>query len=455
MVDIIKYQGFDHLWQYSGPWLYYLLALYISLPVLAYKVLPLLFHTRRNRSRKTILIFVMGDLGHSPRMCYHALSFSKLEYNVSLCGYIESQPNYEIIDDVNIDLRPITVVKNEKDSPFLLFAMRKILVQIQDISKILWSHREDADYVMIQNPPSIPILLVVILFKLFISRHLKIIIDWHNLNYTILNLRYNNLHHPLVRITKAYEQVLARFASLNITVTKKMKSFLVDEFALEKSKIVTLYDRPGKQFQPLNEVKESGLYRKHEIFNEIKGIENYKVLVSSTSFTPDEDFTILLEALKSYEQESNTPPLLLIITGKGPLKNEFLNKVQDFKFSEKVVIKTAWLSSENYPKILASADLGVSLHTSSSGIDLPMKIVDFFGCGIPVVSLDFPAIGELVKEGKNGVIVKTSKELGKAISNIFTNETSFRQLKAGAMEESRYRWDENWTLTLRPRFEVQ
>lgn len=100
------------------------------------------------------------------------------------------------------------------------------------------------------------------------------------------------------------------------------------------------------------------------------------LLVSSTSWTEDEDFGILLDALKEYEthahitanyaDRSRLPELFVVITGKGPQKEYYLERISRMHFQH-VRIITAWLAAEDYPRMLACADLGVSLHTSTSG----------------------------------------------------------------------------------------
>lgn len=70
------------------------------------------------------------------------------------------------------------------------------------------------------------------------------------------------------------------------------------------------------------------------------------------------------------------------------MRKSFEDKVK-FMNLKNYKILTAWLEQEAYPKLLSCSDLGISLHTSSSGLDLPMKIVDMLGSGLPVCAFDY------------------------------------------------------------------
>lgn len=154
----------------------------------------------------------------------------------------------------------------------------------------------------------------------------------------------------------------------------------------------------------------------------------------------------------------NFPYLLCIITGKGPQKEEYQQKIELLKFTRVGVIKP-WLDIEAYPTVLAAADLGVCLHWSSSGLDLPMKVVDMFGCGLPVCAYDFRCIKELVKPGQNGFVFQTHQELADQLlfwfegfpcnPSLVESKEIFRK---NMLSFQTLRWRDNWTTIALPVF---
>lgn len=424
-------QGFFRWLDYPS-WVYWLIALYLCLPLIYFAV-PAFYGNVSVHPR--VVICVLGDLGHSPRMCYHARSFAAKGYDVDLCGYLEEKPPLDLLDNEMVRIHEIKAVVNTGGN-YLFFVIRKVVLQLLQLVRLLWKLR-GSKYIMVQNPPGIPILFLSVLFRLTGA---KLIIDWHNLGYSILAMRLGK-GHPLVKANRLYEKVLSRFGDINLTVTQQMKKFLIDEFGVSKKKIIVLYDKPAVQFQPLSDVERERVIGQH--IGLFKGYTNEKIILSSTSFTPDEDFGVLLEALTKYDTMAELPNLKVIITGKGPMKQQFLDEVQKANFV-KSDVQCVWLSAEEYPRVLGLADLGISLHTSSSGIDLPMKVVDMFGCGIPVLALEFDALHELVEDDVNGMRVLDSRQIVESMIYLFLQPDNYQRIKSGAMKKSQERWEGNW-----------
>lgn len=193
-------------------------------------------------------------------------------------------------------------------------------------------------------------------------------------------------------------------------------------------------------------------------------IVSWRDVVSSTSWTPDEDFSVLLDALVAYSasatNQTHLPKILAIITGKGPQKEHYLSRIRALNQEKRllnVVVLTAWLSAEDYASLLGSADLGISLHTSSSGVDLPMKVVDMFGTGLPVAGWSkFEAWPELVTEGVNGRGFGSAEELTRILEELFAGKgEELERLRQGVLEEGKRRWDDEWMPVAGRLFELE
>lgn len=398
------------------------------------------------RERHAVVV-VMGDLGHSPRMNFHALSIAKCGWKVSLVGYVESELMAAVTEDPLI-----SVIKLPTPSPrsgnFLIWAVKRVLDQHYRLWKTLKSldKASKIDVLLVQNPPSIPTLGVARIFVLFARPGTKMIIDWHNLGYTILAMKAGKF---AVWAYRAYEVLFGRIAYLHLCVSVRLGMALRSGMGINAKRIMPIFDRPFKSYAL--ELDQVYAHRRKWFPQYISNSAD-KWLITSTSYTPDEDLDMLLEALDLYNSSPDKKYTLnVIITGKGPLKEQFLKKVSESTW-ENITLHTAWLSYEQYHQLLSVCDVGISLHKSSSGWDLPMKAIDMFGAGLPVLSLAFPALDELVHDRKNGLVFRNARGLSDRLLEVFGNHKLFETIKAGALEESSNTWEEQWHEKLGPVF---
>ncbi|KAI0641176.1 mannosyltransferase [Trametes meyenii] len=491
------------------------------------------YSARSRPELRTVAILVLGDIGRSPRMMYHAESFATNGFLTYLVGYGGSKPIPSLLSLPRVRILPLHEPPSHwRRLPFIISGPLKVLNQIVEIFHTLVVHiPHPPEFIMVQNPPSIPTLAIVWLVSRI--RGSKVIIDWHNLGYSILALKLGD-RHPFVRVAKWFERYFGRYAYAHLFVTNAMKEFLIKEWDLQGHKVV-LHDRPPERFHraspsethelfqvllpklssaaltsflptskppystPFTYIPPSGRSSAADPasnfgldMNDLSPLsesismpqlrsDRTALLVSSTSWTPDEDFGLLLEALKRYELRAREceskpagerlPKVLMVVTGKGPLRQQYMNEVEHLQAAEGeqwrfVRCVSLWLEAKDYPLLLGSADLGVSLHSSSSALDLPMKIVDMFGCGLPVCALGFACLDELVKDGVNGLVFHNAEELATQLESLLRGfpsapalsalRTSFRRVtppagtSTGARDWEWGTWAENWNHTMRP-----
>ncbi|CAL1541769.1 unnamed protein product [Lymnaea stagnalis] len=455
----------------------------LSFDVLFYTpIVFIILYLLLNKMAKTprnICIVVLGDIGRSPRMQYHALSFAKEGFRVYLVGYKGTKPHETLLSNENIQISYV------KEPPAVLAFAPKLmgyfLKVIWQSVLLLWTLLllPKMGSILIQNPPSIPTMLIA--YMVSFVRFSTLVIDWHNYGHTILSMALKK-DHPLVRFAEWYEKRCGRLSSYNICVTNAMRDDLKTNWNINA---ITAHDRPSEIFQSASLEKQNDLFtrlaKEYSVFassesaesdstkftardqdgNITKLVGRPALLVSSTSWTDDEDFGILLEALEAYDEadedgkSSKLPDLLCVITGKGPQKAFYSRKIEERSW-KKIQFCLPWLAAEDYPTMLGSADVGVCLHMSSSGLDLPMKVVDMFGCGLPVCAVNFKCIGELVKHDKNGLIFNDSQELVSQLKQILegfpdknSKLESYRRNLASFQE---LRWHSQWKLLVLPIF---
>ena len=408
------------------------------------------------------LVVVAGDVGRSPRMLYHALSLAEEGRAVTLVGYAGEGCVDALVRHACV--REVRIAEPARRFGFLGRVYR-LLALCFSLGRALFKARRDyrASLVLCQTPPALPALFLCWLVARLDGAY--VVADWHNLGHTVLadasrrrKGRLSFTDRVAVGIYDFLERRSGRLLDRHLCVTHALKAWLARHYCI---KAVAAHDRPPSMFTSLSEserlaalarigsrafpsTSEDAFWRGRSLADASK--DRPTLVASSTSWSADEDFDLLLDALIAYDK-AQTQRLVIIVTGKGELRKRFEERYASLHL-QNVRIATAWLTTRDYCCLLACADIGVSLHASTSGLDLPMKVVDMFGVGLPVLQLNFPCVSELVEDGANGVLFEDAASLARELAKVSGRGDALQKLREGAGVSER--WGGMWARCVAP-----
>ena len=413
-------------------------------------------------------VIVIGDLGRSPRMQYHAVSLAAAGCEVDLIG-LEGAPTVPAVSEnprIHCHrLRDRTFAGREKGGVrrFVWGSALRAAGQAARLFSTLMRIPKP-EVILVQNPPAVPSLSMAWLAARL--RGARFVIDWHNLSHTIAAVKVGEGHRAVKSLARS-ERRWAKRADGHLAVSQAMGDWLAREYRV---KPVVVYDRPAASFAPPSPEVAAALWNKLAA-EYLLGPTRPPIVVCPTSWTPDEDFDLLLEALERAErtltrarsaaaaganpgEAAGGAELAVFLTGRGPQRETFEQRAARRNFKA-IAVRTAWLEPADYPTLVGMADLGLCLHQSSSGLDLPMKLADLRGAGVPAAAYDYSQVlGEVMETGREGVTFRDPGDLANLLVSVATRsiapDGALAKSRAWLQQNPPQRWDAQWESAARP-----
>src|SRR5688500_5473138 len=306
-------------------------------------------------------VIVLGDVGRSPRMQYHAVSLAAAGSDVDLIGLEGAAPIPAVATNARIRvhrLRDRAFAGRARGGVRRFVwgsALRAVGQGVRLFGTLIRIPRPDV--ILVQTPPAVPALSIAWLAARI--RRSRLVIDWHNLSHTIAAVKVGD-HHRAVKALARSERRWAKRADGHLTVSKALADWLAREYRVTA---VVTYDRPSDAFAPPSPAAASALWNTLAAQYQF-GSARPPIVVCPTSWTPDEDFDLLLEALERAERRLtgnagrgdipaglSTPALAVFLTGRGAQREAFEQRAARRNFKA-IAVKTLWLEPADYPTLV-------------------------------------------------------------------------------------------------------
>jgi beta-1,4-mannosyltransferase len=385
-------------------------------------------------------VIVLSDLGHNPRMQRHARAWANVA-DVDLIGLHGSalEPGVEGTPRLSIHrLKDGSGAgRSRKSVSRFVFAsaFRALGHAVSAFRSLMRLPKPDV--ILVGNPPAVPALGVCWLVARL--RGARLVIDWQDLSHRRAAAQLGESHR-LVRSIARSERRWARRAHAHVAASQALADWLRREYRVPAA---VVYDRPMRS-TPARSIAPAPI-----------GDAGVPLAVCPTTWGADEDFDLLLEALERTDRTLSKGPqtgrLSVLLTGRGEFRGAFETRLARRQFTH-VSVRVAEVDSH---AAIERADVGLCLHQSASGLDLPIVLSDLRAAGVPVCAYDYaPVLTEVLTNGREGVRFGEPGELMTLLVSVATRDTStespLARSRAWLAANPAETWEEHWHRAMGP-----
>lgn len=408
------------------------------------------------RSSRRSLVVALADLGRSPRMQRHALALAQAspDIEVEIVGYEGSPVQQPITAESRVRCRRIPARPEDASAAwnpltFVHWASRSL-----HIGRAVFGGARP-NVILVQNPANGS--ARTLSWVASRVRGARLVIDWHDRAGAEQHGRDRT---RAIRAITRRERRWAQHGDAHLASSRAMAEWLRREYKVHAE---VLYDRPAAWFSRPDLAAAGSLWQR--LARDLSlGSRRIPIAVCPTGWTPNEDFDLLLESLERAERRlttrtpgrdaSATPELAVLLTGRGPLRSSIEARLGRRSFS-RIAVRTTWLEPADYLVLVGMADVGICLHQSATGLDLPGKLAEFRGVGVPALAFDYaPVLNEVLETGKQGLTFRDPSELAAVLVALATDDVesvaALSASRAWLTAHPAERWEEHWQAVAAP-----
>jgi glycosyltransferase involved in cell wall biosynthesis len=228
---------------------------------------------------------------------------------------------------------------------------------------------------------------------------------------------------------KRFTPLMVRKANQIITVSNYSKREILKQYPYANGKLQVVYNAVSDRFQPVD------LSAKEKI--KLKYAEGKEYFICVGSIHPRKNLINLLKAFSWFKKRQQTNMQLLIAGRLAWRYEQFLEKLDSFKYKKDVKL-LGYISSAELPALVGSA-YGLVYPSFFEGFGLP--ILEAMQSGVPVISSNRGALPEIAANVSLFCDPENPEDIGKKMSQLFIDESLRNSLvNQGFVRAGTFNW---------------